>query len=364
MSLLGALIAVAGVVTPLGLYDALLPADSIRTPFQYLKDNSPFGYGTPPRSNFSFSRICGTGELFVGPKPCPFSDTVAIISYDSNGTITYDYPYGVNMSVPDVILDTYSSGINDTTTVSNYFDTQWRRYITTSSSFLNNGTTYLVGAFRNMQSLILNNTTQPVEGLVVDTIGGGVGLRNHTVPPGFQYGVTWVEDLLFIEPETVCVDTNLKLDFTIVSANNTVIKGIVLTDRGGFVNLNQTYPEPDLSNPQMNPDLFGRAYKAAWLNNALTAVYYNVTNPANHTAGIQAFSCLNSDINKTFTIPYNSFGGPPSGYDSLVLTPTFGNYLSDSMSGVANASDPAEILNPFGIGAQNFSEISKLLQTA
>ena len=172
---MGALIAVAGVATPLGLYETLLPADDIQTPFQYLKDTSPFGYGTPPRSNFSFSRICGTGSLFTGPKPCPFSDSVVIISYDSNGTVNYNYPYGINLSVPKVIFDTYTSGTDDTTTVSNYFDIQWRRYITTSSSLLNNGTTYLQGAFRSMQSLILNNAREPVEGLVVDTVKGGVG---------------------------------------------------------------------------------------------------------------------------------------------------------------------------------------------
>jgi hypothetical protein len=262
------------------------------------------------------------------------------------------------MSIPNVILDTYSSGTDDTTTVSNYFDIQWRRYITTSSSFLNNGSTYQLGAFRSVQSLILNNSTEPVEGLVVDTVRGAVGLRNHTVPPGFQYGVTWKEDLLFIEPETVCVDTNLTLDFTIFSTNNTLIKGVVLTDRGGFINLNQTYPEPDLSNPQKNSDLFGRAYKAAWLNNALTALYYNVTNPANHSSGIEAFTYLNSYMNKTFTIPFNPHLGS-SGFDSLVLTPTFGDYLKNNLAGVANASNPTANVNPFNVVPGNFSDISK-----
>jgi hypothetical protein len=333
----------------------------MQTPFQYIKDNSPFGYGTPPRSNFSFSRLCGTGELLTGPKPCPFSDTVSIISYYSNETITYSYPYGINMSIPNVILDTYSSGTDNTTTVSNYFDIQWRRYITTSSYLLNNGTAYLTGAFRNMQSLILSNATQPVEGLVVDTVRGGVGLRNHTIPPGFPYGVTWNENLLFIEPDTVCVDTNLTLDFTITSANNTVIGGVVLTDRGGFINLNETYPEPDLSNPQKNPDLFGRAYKAAWLNNALTALYYNVTNAANHTSGEHAFSYLNSYMNKTFPIPYDLLSGLTPDYSSLVLTPIFGDYLNSVSGVVENASDPTENVNPFGISSQNFSDISKPL---
>ena len=36
-TLMGLLIAIAGVVTPLGLYQALVPADNVQTPFQYLK---------------------------------------------------------------------------------------------------------------------------------------------------------------------------------------------------------------------------------------------------------------------------------------------------------------------------------------
>jgi len=361
ISFMGILIAVAGVVTPLGLYEILLPAKSIQTPFHYLKDDSPFGYGTPPRSNYSFSRICGTGTLLTGPEPCPFSESIAVISYFSNETIAYEYPYGYDMGIPNVIFDTYSSGTNNNTTVSNYFDIQWRRYSTTSSTLLNNGSTYLLGAFKNMQSLILNNATQPVEGLVVDTIRGGVGLRNHTSPQGFEFGVTWEEDLLFIEPETVCVDTNLTLDYTIISANASVINGVLLTDRGGFVNLNHTYPEYNLSNPQTNPDLYGRAYKAAWLNNAYTALYYNVTNPTNNETRTSAFSYLNSEINKTFPIPMGSFGFTSnSGYDALTLSATFGDYLTNSLSGVANASNSTVNVNPYGIGSVNFSAISKL----
>jgi len=36
-----------------------------------------------------------------------------------------------------------------------------------------------------MESLVLNNTFQPVEGLIVDTVNSGIGFRNHTVPLGF-----------------------------------------------------------------------------------------------------------------------------------------------------------------------------------
>ena len=366
--LMGGLIAIAGVVTPLGLYEALLPSDSIQTPFQYLTDTSSFGSGTPPRSNYSFNRMCGDGNPLQGYiKPCPFSDTVSTVTTYPNGTISYNYPYDVNISIPKVILDTYSSGTDNQTTVSNYFDIQWRRYTITHDDLFNNGSAYLVGAFRYMESLVLNNALQPVEGLVVDTVNGGIGLRNHTIPPGFQYGVTWKEDLLFIEPETVCVDTNLTLDFTIIPTNNNSftsgISNVVLTDRGGFVNLNRTYPEPDLRNPQKNPDLFGRAYKAAWLNNVYTALWYNVTDEGNATAGTHAFSYLNSELNKTFPIP-TDFDGSISGLSALMIDTNYGGYLSASFSGLTNASDPEATVDPFGISSSNFSNISKSLLDA
>ncbi|OCK73509.1 hypothetical protein K432DRAFT_430554 [Lepidopterella palustris CBS 459.81] len=362
--LMGGLIAIAGVVTPLGLHEALLPSGSIQTPFQYIADTSSFGYGTPPRSNYSFNRMCGDGNPFQGYiKPCPFSDTVSIVTTYPNGTISYDYPYGVDLSIPKTVLDTYSSGTDSETTVSNFFDIQWRRYTTTNDDLYNNGSSYLVGAFRNMESLLLRNTVEPVEGLVVDTVNGGIGFRNHTIPPGFQHGVTWKEDLLFIEPETVCVDTNLTLDYMIIPTKNNSDSGgitnVVLTDRGGFVNLNHTYPEPDLSNPQKNPDLFGRAYKAAWLNNAYTALWYNVTDENNAAAGTRAFSYLNSELNKTFPIPTN-FDGSITGLDFLGIGVDYGTYLSASYSGLTNASDPGATLNPFGITPNNFSDIYML----
>jgi hypothetical protein len=45
-----------------------------------------------------------------------------------------------------------------------------------------NNSVYAVGKAATLQSLILNNEVRLVEGLVVDTINGGVGFRNHTVP--------------------------------------------------------------------------------------------------------------------------------------------------------------------------------------
>ena len=75
------LVAVAAVVTPLGLYDAIDPGSTTSTAFQYAHDLSPFGYGTPPRSKLGFSRICG--EMLLAP--CPSSDVVAITTRNDTG---------------------------------------------------------------------------------------------------------------------------------------------------------------------------------------------------------------------------------------------------------------------------------------
>lgn len=41
------LIAVAGVVTPLGLYDAIVLGNTVQKEFHYVPDLSPMGYGNP-----------------------------------------------------------------------------------------------------------------------------------------------------------------------------------------------------------------------------------------------------------------------------------------------------------------------------
>ena len=133
------LIALAGIITPLGLYDALVPTDSVQVTFQYLQDKAPFGFGSPLRSNLPFSRNC----LDV---PCLFSNTVEIVVQDSNGNTNKTYPYGYDTNIPRIIMDISSSGYQNTT-VSNIFDIQWRRYYTTSALTYDNGSAYLISEF-------------------------------------------------------------------------------------------------------------------------------------------------------------------------------------------------------------------------
>lgn len=265
-----------------------------------------------------FTRVCdaGTSDISQIPVPCPFSDI---------DTSTY------NTTVPERLLETYSSGTQNTGTISIFFDIQFRQYMTTQDPLINNGATFQFGVVRFTENLILNGGFQVVEGLVVDLNNGGVGFGNHTFPIGFPEGVMWSEDLLFVEPQTVCVDTNLTFDYTVSVGDNfaaTTITDFVLTDRGGFAQINHSYyPEVNFTNAQENPDLYTRAYKAAYINNAYTAVYYNVTDENNATLHTQAWSYLNSYVGKTFPLPvpqsYSLSGEVPA----LGISATFGGYL-------------------------------------
>lgn len=352
------LIAIAGVITPLSLYDALEASGSSVVSFAYTKDASPFGAATPSRSNLLFSRICDWGHgLIAGPAPCPYSEFPVIITW--NGT-TYDFnmPFGYSTSIPQTVRDIYSSGTKGVrTTVSNYFDIEWRQVMTNNDEYLNNGSAYLVGTYRQIESMILDDAIKPIEGLVVDTKSGGLGFRNHTLPVGLRHGATWTEDLLFIEPETECVDTNLTIDFTVANKNETLnatdgTAAIFLTDRGGFANLNHTYPYYDRDHADTNPDLRVRAYKAAWMNNAWTMLYLNVTNPNNSTYGNKSFSYVNSQIGKTFEMPT---GGSLSPQNALGVSTEWGNYLSGSV--LASSGEPGAYPNPFNITRDNFTLI-------
>jgi hypothetical protein len=236
----------------------------------------------------------------------------------------------------------------------------------------NNNSLYTVGTFRKMESLLLHNTYEPIEGLVVDTVKGSIGFRNHTVPDGFPNGVSWEEDLLFIEPETACVDTNLTLDFEINNdpRRNIFIGGLVLTDRGGFANLDRAVPTFDRSDSQKNPELYGRAYKAAWMSNAFSALYYNIVQPFNGTDGmdLSPLSTVNSFIGKTYSISGSTYSSN-TGQSILTISPDYGTYLLELFNGAPSdnstraPSDSGFPTNPFNVSANMFRNISKCFPT-
>lgn len=344
-------ITVAGIVTPLGLYTALGSGKAITPAFNYAPDNSPFGLATPPRGNGTFGRQCErSNRLNYIPMPCPYTNDVVLV----NNT-HWILPYNLTYDIPQKVIDIYSSGTKGwPNTIANFFDIEYRQYTTGLSTYYNNGSLLTMGNFRQMQSLVLEEKVVLVEGLVVDTIGGGVGFRNHTIPSVEGRAGSWEEDLLFLQPETACVNTNLSLAFTMPIRNNTGdnVADLRLVDDGGFGGLNLTYPYYDHDNAQTNPDLVGRAYKAAWLNNVYMAAYLNVTNPANESTNTRAFQYLNSKQGKEFPLKASS----TTTFDSLGLSGKFGVMLSGTMETSTTQANPL-YPNPFNIGSANFSTI-------
>jgi hypothetical protein len=393
-----ALIAVAAIVTPLGLYESIEASrDATSATFHYTQDLSTFGLGTPPRSKASvtWSRVCG----YNFPYACPNSPNKLSNVKNATGTfIQTDTWY--DSKIPQNVIDVFESGLGALEpSVSSPFDIQYRSYVKSQLDIdgkgipIDNGTVpYTKGTYQPLTTRILDDSLSVVEGLVVDMKKGGIGFRNHSAPARQPFGSTWSEDLLFISPETVCVDTNLTLDFSIsatqaeyaVSGAGGVFK-LSLTDHGGFVNINHTYPEWKKGDTQQNPELLLRAYKAAWLNNALSMAYMNVTNFANQSTGIRAFSYLNSTMNKTFPLHY------PSGETvstrlkiqpgALQITNLFGEYLDGTDKGQSNVSTignqtkeynfpskPPIYSNPFHLTTSggltsNFSAASKYSNT-
>ncbi|KAL8721861.1 MAG: hypothetical protein Q9225_001538 [Loekoesia sp. 1 TL-2023] len=161
--------------------------------------------------------------------------------------------------------------------------------------------------------------TQAVEGLVVntvhsgDTVRGGIGLRNHTVPSGLPYGGRWSEDLLWIEPVTACVDTNLTFHFSLADRADNVTRVI---------------------------------------SNALTAVFLNVTYPGNkgpkNTSKGREFSLGDTDSIDVYKPDLNriKIGPIDGGYLNLATGPS-------NVTGL-NLSTPAQAR--LGITSENFTD--------
>jgi len=189
-------------------------------------------------------------------------------------------------------------------------DIQYRQYYWQTDDYIDGGVERIIGNSRSLQTFMLDESYVLVEGIIVDSVNGGIGLRNHTVPMGLDLGATWSEDILWIEPVTACADTELSLGFRMNSSALWGTSDGILTDDGGLVNLSLEPPGPSwfvyggpnaLYNQSTSPpDLEGRALQAAWWNNYFTLRALNVTK-----------SSLGQVYNKTFNW-YAEFDRQPS----------------------------------------------------
>ncbi|KAL5359230.1 hypothetical protein BJX96DRAFT_174174 [Aspergillus floccosus] len=344
------IISLAGIITPLGLYEAVVPDHQpTPQPFTYARDLSVMGQGTPPRSRLGFNRNCD-------PYPCPGTDkSVYRVDSDGRGVNVTSW----NVTIPQPLVDIFGSGRGTASiapTVSSIWDIQWRNYEFQQFPEVNNGAVFQVGAYRQMEIMALSNRVEVVEGLIVDTRTGGVGFRNHSLPPSQSQGSKWTEDVLFVEPQTSCVDLNLTIDFALrLNGYNTEPANVSLTDRGGFSHLSKEQPDHSQWPSQDNVDLQHKAYTAAWLTNAYTMLYLNVTNPAPHS-----FSYINSTPGKRFPLRQNKLPNTLS-YDALYTTTQWADFL-DVVNPLLNWTDKTAIhySNPFNITRTNLTVISML----
>jgi hypothetical protein len=271
-------------VTPLGLSSSVASTSQQAVQFQYTPDNSPIGEATTSHQDYATNRLCG----FDSRVNCPGSAE----GYDTfqNSTGWYGIPTTpdayISSTIASNITEAFTSATGgDGNTISSVFDIQYRNFIqynnatepsaNESEPWIDQGRPRTQGQFQFYQSLILENRYLAVEGVVLDLISGGIGFRNHTLPPSSDTGFAWEEELLWIEPDTSCVDLNVTVDYAISPLGGGM--NARLTDRGGIVNLPEDYPVVDLSNTQDNPALYDRAWVGAVLTNRNFMIYFNET---------------------------------------------------------------------------------------
>lgn len=166
----------------------------------------------------------------------------------------------------------------------------------------------------------------------MDAKNGGIGFRNHTVPASPNLTSVWSEDLLFIEPTTVCVNQNISIDFNISYTGNSsaaTMSAVKLVDHGGFANFNTSNPFDDRNdrNETLNrPDLHSRAYMAAWYSNILLMAVLNITNVLDHTAGTPVNPYIRSRVGRQFDLPLPN-DKEASKYQTLGILQNLGDIL-------------------------------------
>jgi hypothetical protein len=241
------LIIIASVITPLGLQNGpIIPSASRTMDAAYIPDTSPIGLATSPRDHFTYGRICGA----ISPVPCPGNG--------NNGNASAIAP-----SIMKIFTSTNHS----------VFNMQFRSYYQGTGGY---NYSMSRSQLNMLQSFVLRDDIFAVEGVVADfTMNPGIGLWNHTMPMVERGGV-WSHDMLWLEPVTSCVNTNLTIDYEFTNnAITTSIENYNLTDRGGLVNLTTEYPT--FSRDGQHTDIRTHAYKAAVLSNFDVLRSFNIT---------------------------------------------------------------------------------------
>ncbi|KAI5839659.1 hypothetical protein DFP73DRAFT_518481 [Morchella snyderi] len=261
------LIALSGVLTPLGIRDGIAGRDVPDLRFELALDNGSFFLGTAERTFYALTRVCGSGE-----EACPGQEGQTMPTPSrrrlTRRATAKKYRIGSSVPAPLTSLFTKSAAFYGAS-VASVFDIQFRNYIILNAAqhTLANGLRYTIGQFRFLETLILSRGYKLIDGLIVDTSdggGGGVGFRKHAVPDREKKknGASWAETLLWMAPETACVANNVSLQVTTDDDGGAVS---VLVDTGGFRGLGE---EPGVvADVAGVPDLAARAWRGAYYFN-------------------------------------------------------------------------------------------------
>lgn len=187
----------AQVLAPIGLTERVVSTGLTNATFNYAPDTSVFHQATFARDQYLTSRVCTN-------RACPG------VPVDSEVRIGNDVFF--DPAIPDNITECFSSGSGSPEDLrAGSFDIEYRQYAADQPRIGNYSFKFNVTGMYQYISRITSELGYLVrEGIVVDTLNGGVGFRNHTVPTTSEPAdhVTWSEDLLWISPATSCIQTN------------------------------------------------------------------------------------------------------------------------------------------------------------
>ncbi|EFR00032.1 hypothetical protein MGYG_03038 [Nannizzia gypsea CBS 118893] len=266
----------SGVVTPLGLGDQIRPAENRDVNFRYAPDLSSFGRNTIARPDMPLSRDC-----LVRTTQCPGAIVPGAVINQGSWNRSANPDITATTRIPKNITEMFSSA-SKKSSIAGILDIQYRFWLPYTSEYFDGHKPYPRGQLLSLESLISRDDITLVEGLIADMHSGGIGFRNHSMPSGMPFGAEWDEDILWVEPEISCVNTNLTYELTLADTRNGTfsppIRSIELVDEGGFSDLRHGDPYngwPNITYTSPDPQL--RADRSAWLNNFLAGITYNLT---------------------------------------------------------------------------------------
>lgn len=353
---------VSGIVTPLGLGDQIRPGSARPVRFGYVPDLSNYGKGTMERPSLPLSRECGISSGFF----CPGAHVPGlVINVTKNYNVSDTIGQGTTR-IPQNITTMFTSSLQNST-IASILDLQYRTWMPFTSPLLNNHQPYPRGTFSHIENILPREGLVALEGVIADMTFGGVGFRNHSAPVGTAYGAEWVEDVLWIEPEVSCAQTNLSVAMTLRDLQYTdIIGSLDVVDDGGFARLRHGDPYETWPNLTYSaPDVRLRAEMTAWASNIITAFGLNITDTKHFQYGlnvtegrhypvtlgstwsVQTLGLVTAELDSDWlNLPkaYLNFNGTWTVGDSLVHNSTDGTYPWASVL-FSQLSDRCNVMN-------------------